>query len=262
MYRVLIVDDEPLIREGLVRLIDWGALGCRVAAQAENGQEALALLMEQPVDIVVCDIRMPGMDGLELGARIDELHLPARLIYLTAYPDFGYAQAAVRRGAVDYVLKSSYLERMPEAVGRLVERLERERREQTERDRLRALVHSMGRDQGGDADAARKTSPLIGQALDYIVLHYAQDINLSGVARQLHVNSSYLGSLFRKETGESMVDAINRCRIERAMQLLNDPDRKVFEVAEEVGFADPAYFTNVFTRHTGLSPTAFRAGRA
>ncbi len=260
MYRVLIVDDEPLIRQGLVSLIDWAALGCQVAAQAENGQEALAMLTEQPADIVVCDIRMPGMDGLELGARIAELHLPARLIYLTAYPDFSYAQAAVQRGAVDYVLKSNYIERIPEAVAKLVQRLERDRREQQEHDRLRALLHGMSREMGAQSDPQQRRSPLTRQALEYIGQHFARDINLSAIARQLHVNANYLGSLFRKETGESMTDAINRCRIERAVQLLHDPDLKVFEVAEAVGFSDPAYFTNVFIRHTGLSPTTFRAG--
>lgn len=240
MYRVLIVDDEPLIREGLINLVDWVSFGCEVVSAAQNGEEALSYLMQYPVDIVVCDIRMPLMDGLELGERIAQLGLEAKIIYLSAYSNFDYAQAALKLSAADYVLKSDYIERVPEAVSKLVRKLDASRFH---------VKPKYGK---------KQWNALILQAIDVIETQYMENINLNRIARQLHVNSSYLGSLFKKETGESIVDAIARCRMENARALLGDQSLKVFQIAEAVGFTDPAYFTHVFTRHFGISPNAYR----
>jgi len=99
---------------------------------------------------------------------------------------------------------------------------------------------------------------LVRSAISYIQSHYTEKLNVSEIAKQLHVSKNYLGNLYKKEVGESILDTIAGCRVERAVKLLQDTLMQVSEISVEVGFEDPAYFTNVFTKYIGISPTAYR----
>lgn len=526
-YKVMLVDDEPLIRTGLNSLIDWEGLNCEVVYEAEDGEQALQWLMEYTADILICDIRMPGMDGLELARRLYESNNPIKVIFLSAYSEFSYVQKALHYDAIDYVVKSNYIEKLPSVVQKTVALLEKERqaseRISTIQDQLRVqtgerqvqlvqdilrhnaggpeqiesrawqaglaaaeyrllwisfrgslteksraaekkametlrsfieaayrefscvilslspmelavlaapaegaeaafdrklalqsqsvlriaretmnirlniglsgritalaelprakeelsrqissavfyqrnLVISSGTGGGeqlsdeavrriseavrqhvrrfpagspreeleeilercreeelpihyvwdisthlisvyrekirqvrGDvvgpwlaqfsgggslyqcrtlpellellrqaAEAAQEAiasmeprySILVERAVRYIQTHFREEINLASVADELHVNRSYLGNQYKKETGESIVDAINRRRMEAAAEMLRkNLDMRIFEIAQSVGFEDPAYFSNVFARYMGMSPKAYR----
>lgn len=123
MHSVLIVDNEPIIRKGLVNLVDWQALGCQVAGAAENGQQALDMLHRHPVDILITDIRMPGMDGLELTRQVRKTCPDTKIILVTAYSDFEYAQEALRQQVVDFIIKPTSKEKMSAAIHRAKQRL-------------------------------------------------------------------------------------------------------------------------------------------
>lgn len=110
MYRVMLADDEPIVRKALQTLIDWKRLGCEVVFVASNGREVLEHMEEEAPDILVTDIRMPGADGIALVKYVKEHELPVQVIILTAYADFSYAQAAVKYGAADYVTKTGALD--------------------------------------------------------------------------------------------------------------------------------------------------------
>ena len=134
MIRVLIVEDETVLRKGILTLIDWAGLGCTVAGECQNGLEAKRFLEERKagVDIVVTDIKMPGMDGLALCELLRERYPAVRTIILTAFSDFNYAQTALRLQVFDYVIKSGFVEELPRVVGRLAGEIRQERsREQT-----------------------------------------------------------------------------------------------------------------------------------
>ena len=105
MIPVLVVDDEKFVREGIVQGTDWKSVGCEVVGQAKNGEEALALARTLHPLLIVTDIRMPKMDGIELVRTLREEKLDVKVIFLTAYSDFSYAQQAVRLQASDYLLK-------------------------------------------------------------------------------------------------------------------------------------------------------------
>ena len=105
MIPVLVVDDEKFVREGIVQGTDWKSVGCEVVGQAKNGEEALALARTLHPVLIVTDIRMPKMDGIELVRTLREEKLDVKVIFLTAYSDFSYAQQAVRLQASDYLLK-------------------------------------------------------------------------------------------------------------------------------------------------------------
>ena len=105
MIPVLVVDDEKFVREGIVRGTDWKSVGCEVVGQAKNGEEALALARTLHPALIVTDIRMPKMDGIELVRTLREENIAVKVIFLTAYSDFSYAQQAIRLKASDYLLK-------------------------------------------------------------------------------------------------------------------------------------------------------------
>ena len=104
MLKVLVVDDEVLVRKGIVMETDWNALGCMVVAEAENGLEGLEAAKKYDPHIIVCDIRMPKMDGLEMVNKLREEGNKAYVVFLTAYSDFSYARSAIKLAAADYLL--------------------------------------------------------------------------------------------------------------------------------------------------------------
>lgn len=127
MIKVMIVDDERNIREGIVHLVDWSGLGCEVASSCTNGAAALQRLQSDPVDIVVTDIKMPGMDGIELSRRISEEYKNVKVIILTAYSDFALAKQAIKYNVADFIVKNDFMEELPNAVKKTIHMLQEER---------------------------------------------------------------------------------------------------------------------------------------
>ncbi|MDQ0059328.1 response regulator [Paenibacillus harenae] len=128
MHNVLIVDDEPWVAYGITHVIDWNSLGYNVIGEAHDGLTALRIIQEKKPELIISDIRMPGLDGIELLERINLLQLETKVILISGYADFEYAQRALRLGAFDYLLKQVDKEKLTESVARLSELLEQERR--------------------------------------------------------------------------------------------------------------------------------------
>ncbi|MDF2878699.1 MAG: DNA-binding response regulator [Clostridia bacterium] len=127
MYRVMIVDDERYIRNGIVSLIDWASLGCRVVQECANGLEAAEYIGQHKADIVICDIKMPGMDGLAFAEYVKQHEIKTKVIILTAYSEFHYAQTAIRHGVTDFIIKTEFLEELPKSVEKTIEIIESEK---------------------------------------------------------------------------------------------------------------------------------------
>ncbi|WP_256873809.1 response regulator [Paenibacillus kribbensis] len=127
-YRVLIADDEPIIREGIRDCVDWTALGMEVADEAEDGEEALELAVRLGIDILLVDMNMPIMDGIELIRRLREERPECRYLIISGHDEFAYAQEAVRLGVEDYILKPVDAEQLHAALSRLSQRLGEERK--------------------------------------------------------------------------------------------------------------------------------------
>ncbi|NQX62528.1 response regulator [Paenibacillus qinlingensis] len=516
MYKVMIVDDESVIRQGLQSFVDWKALECELVYMATNGKEAKEYLQSAPIDIVITDIKMAGMDGIELAKYIYENHPQTKVILLTAYADFAYAQSAIKYNVVDFLVKINPTEKIPDAVHKAKALIALQQKHLSEiRDKFikevfdnmishpeaivnkmnehgisldnyllvmfeinnlpddpiettskdynnfvyqvkhfstlafknfrhytsiisknqlvsivsfanektseymqlipntskdilkmvanfmsfavhvgislphtspfelpeafgevkKALTNSLYHDipisffnpsdpmpsglkplqthtyideimtniqKENVVEATTQLSKLFdaykennvpmeqikagglllcsmsyklidepqweestfinnetltyaqiqnsksvrdlflllstfihstihminsqGNQSNYLVRevnkfireHYNNQINLQSIAESVHVNSSYLSRLYKKETGEALTDALNKYRIEMAKKLLKNSSLKIFEVAREVGIEDPAYFTHVFTKYAGVSPRAFK----
>ena len=241
MFKVLVVEDEEMIRTGIVLAVDWASLDCTVVAQASNGLEGLEAARQYAPDLIITDLKMPQMDGLEMVRRLREEGCAASVIILTAYDTFSFAQSALRLGAVDYLLKPFHDGDLEKAVARL------------------HPVHSPSQLLGLDDMRRGATSRYVLATMDYIGKNFAQpDISVGTAAASLGISEGHLSHLFKKETGHTVLGYLTRCRISRAMELLKDCRFRVYEVAEQVGYRDIAYFSNTFKRLTGMTPSEYQ----
>ncbi len=131
MLRVMVADDESILRKGLISFVHWGDLGCVVECEAHDGLDAVEKLKTHHVDLAIIDIQMPGMNGLDLCRHISEHYPLVKKVILTGYSDFSYAQQAIQLGVEDYIIKSSPIEQIEESIKVVVKKLfaENERKE-------------------------------------------------------------------------------------------------------------------------------------
>ena len=246
MYKVLAADDEAYMQEALRELIRWDRLGCELLDVFGNGKELIGQMQEGAPDIVITDIRMPVADGLEVCKYVYERCPETQVIILSAYSDFDYARAALRYSACDYVLKVSVLEELPRALKKAIENLERQGKE---------LSGGQGDERWEDTDS------LYGQMVHYVEQNYLRKITLDEIAEYLHANRSYLSRLYKSRSGVNLFDDILHRRVEKAKEYMEHTDRKLYEIAVEVGFEDAGYFSKVFQKYTGMSPKEYRNQR-
>ena len=260
MYKVLVVEDEPIIRKGLVHTVDWGSLGCVVAAEASNGREGLRRIEAVRPDIVITDIRMPLMDGIEMVREGQKLHAFETII-LSGYGEFEYAQTAIRLGVGEYLLKPVETDKLAEAIRRLSAK------------RGGAADRAAGAPEGaraapvldlGLADARIRTaSRHVAEMLRHIRDHYAEKVSLKELSARLEISATYLNQKFKEETAYTFNDFLNRYRIQKAIGLLEEGKLRIYEIAERVGFSDYKYFIMVFHKYVGCAPTEFmESGRS
>ena len=243
MLKVLIVEDEEMIRKGIVLTVDWAALDCVVVGEAANGLEGLEAARRLEPSLIITDLKMPQMDGIEMLRTLRAEGCNAYVIILTAYDNFSYAQSALRLGAVDYLLKPFHDGDLENAVNRLRSRLDSETQDPV----------TLGTPRKGDK------SKYVLEAMAYISKHYNEpDISVGTVAQSLNISEGYLSHTFKKETDYTLLGYITRYRIHKAMELFKDCRVKVYEVAEQVGYRDIAYFSATFKKYTGISPSEYQ----
>ena len=262
MIRMLVVEDEQVIRNGLLRHVPWKELGVDEVRGAANAGEALGLLSSYPVDIISSDIRMPGMNGVELCAKVRESLPDVEIIFLTGYSDKDYLRAAINLHAVRYVEKPILMDEYSRAVREAIRNVEKNRVHRKVTGEVKAEenvpVQTVERAallwQGEEG-----ASYTIRKASDYIVSHYGdRDLSIKVISEYVGLSPTYLSSLFKKETGTTVGQFLLDVRMDRAKQLMKDPQRKLYEIAQLVGYEDEGYFTRVFKRACGVTPSEYR----
>lgn len=253
---LLIADDESVIRKGLLSL-NWSKLGIDTVLDAQNGVEAKQYLKEYDVDILVSDIKMPGLSGLELSEYIQETSANTAVILLTGFREFQYAQQAVRNQVFDYLIKPVEPDGLMSAVAAAKCRIEQQKyKTQVIKEyegnvgnytTTEMILHNFR-----DLDAQ------VFNILTFIAQNYQEDITLNTLTEKYHFTTVYLCRLIKKETGYSFVDILTCIRLLNALDLLKEKQYKIQVVCDKVGFKDQRYFSQVFRKVFGCNPGKYR----
>lgn len=245
-YQVVVAEDESLARGNLVKKITQSGMGFHVIGEAANGITALEMVDDLLPDLVITDIRMPMMDGLDLIRNIYEQYPRMKCVIISGHGEFDYARLAIRYQVRDYLLKPVDAERLRETLYNI----------RIELDRETAL-----RAQAVLATAATGvTTEMLVQRLEtWLRENFQTQVSMDEVSRQFGTDPSYLSRLFKKHRKESPLKYLITLRMNEARRLLSSsPELDVREVAELVGFTDPFYFSRQFKQICGKSPTEFR----
>lgn len=257
--RVVIVEDEIRIREGLEKLLLKEAERYQVVGLAEDGKEGLELILREKPDLVIADIRMPFMDGLEMLTAVRAAGLISKAIILSAYSEFAYAQQAIKLGVSEYLLKPIVVDELMQALLGIKAQLEEQKNGvmTNARRMIPQLLESVTHSQTA-ALYQKQAGLLVGKARKITQQHYHEGITLNEIADKLSVTPEYLGTQIHKELGITFGTMMRALRINKAKELLLSTDMKLYEIAEAVGYQDPKYFARVFQSDIGVMPLEFR----
>ena len=253
MYKVVIVDDEPIIVQGLSKTVNWAGWNCEVAGTASDGAGGLELIRQIRPNILISDISMPNLDGLGMIAALKSQFPNLQITILTGYRDFEYARQAIELGVTRFLLKPSKMNEIEEAITVMSNKLV-----------------ELGIDPDNQAAAGDNEEPeeselsgsansfIVNNALEYIRAHYNEKIKLVDVADEIYVSQWHLSKLLNRHTGQNFSELLNGIRIEHAKELLLDPSLRISDVANEVGFVDLPHFSRVFKKIEGISANEYR----
>ena len=260
MYKAIIAEDEPLMRQYLKEQLNVIHPDFVAAETARNGLEAKNKMLEDHYDLLITDIRMPEMSGIELvqWLRGQNQYSDLAVILLSGYDEFEYARAGLRMNVFEYLLKPlndrelhDSLERIREQLGK-AQTLIRIPTEWTPENIKNFISDCFS---GSDND----TGNLAKQATDYILRHYTEAITQSDVAEALGITPAYLSNIFHENTGESYMRFLTRLRMSQAALLLRSDEKlTVQQIAEMTGYLSDKHFIGVFKKFFGVTPNEFR----
>lgn len=237
--RVLLVDDEIMIREGFKRLFDWEAHDCEVVGEAADGMETLAQIDTLRPDIVIMDINIPIMNGLKVIQVSRIKHPRTAFIIVSGYDDFSYCQQALRMQITDYILKPVNYEEFGTCIDNL---------------KISLFEHRVATEYEPEKQEERTITGITR----YLQEHLSEEMSLSILSDEFHLNAQYISQLFRNEIGVGFLTYLTNIRMEKAKQLLLSTSFSVAEVAERSGYVDYRIFTKVFKKVEGITPSQYR----
>ena len=258
MLRVLIAEDEEMIRKGLVYTTDWLSMDCVVVAEAGDGHEGYEKILEFRPDVVIADICMPYMDGIEMIRKASE-QVRFKSILLTSYADFEYARRAIEARVCEYLLKPVDEEVLAGIMERLGEEIASSRQVE------HAMEHAMEQAEleGGNLNLEYymqldlSENQYVSRAIGAIKDRFAQKLSMESISEEMGVSASYLSRKFKEVTGQTFLDFLNKYRVQQAVALLGTRRHRISEISEATGFTDYKHFCSVFKKYTSKSPTKF-----
>ena len=235
--KVLLVDDEIIIRQGFRQLFDWEAHNCEVVGEAADGMEALSQIDALNPDIVTMDINIPIMNGLKVIQLSRMKHPETAFIIVSGYDDFAYCREALRLQITDYILKPVDYEEFGACIDNL----------KIAMFQKRASVESDGQEER-----------IINKIVRFVQSHLAEEISLSVLAEEFHFSTQYVSQLFKNEIGVNFLTYLTNIRMEKAKKLLLNTDLPIAEISEQSGYGDYRVFTKVFKKSEGVTPSQYR----
>ena len=239
--RVLLVDDEIMIREGFKKLFDWEAHDCEVVGEAADGMEALARIDSLMPDIAIMDINIPIMNGLKVIQLSRMKHPDTAFVIVSGYDDFSYCREALRLQITDYILKPVNYEEFGTCI-----------------DNLKIALFQRQSARRRERKEERQEERTISGITRYMQEHLAEEISLSVLAEEFHLNGQYISQLFKNEIGVNFLAYLTNIRMEKAKKLLLTTSLSIAEVSEQSGYGDYRVFTKVFKKNEGITPSQYR----
>lgn len=249
MYSVYIVDNEPFVALWLKQLFHRPDLGFECVHTFTSAVEAAEATLASPPDLIVSDIRMPKMNGLEFMKYLSVQSIHSKIILVSAFSDFSYAQEALRGGALDYLNKPVSKADVEKCFLRVREILDREQE---------LSANTPGNPLSEESPAVINTD-ISAEMIHYIEKHYMNSIRLKDLADHVHLNTSYCSVLFQKSFGISFSKYLINIRMEKAQKLLQSKTLSVSQAGSLVGYPDLSYFSKEFKKKFGVTPTEFKS---
>ena len=240
--KIMIVDDEPKIRRGMKTLLEEQD-GFEVIGIYDNAMSSLSDMAEKQPNVLITDIKMPEYSGLDLIEKIREKDKNLYIIILSGYGSFKYAQRAIRSGVYRYLTKPTN----PRELISVLREIEL---------KIEGINRTVSKSE--ENESVEVGNLLIRKALDYIELHYAEKIGLKTLSDALYISPNYFSDLFRRHMKVKFSDFLIEYRLKKACILLKNPEYKVSEIAEMVGFRDSTYFSTVFKKTYNLTPLEYK----
>lgn len=241
-YQLILVEDDDQIRGGLSRFFPWEQLGFDMAASFENGLQALEYVRSHHVDVILTDVRMPVMDGLEMLEKMRLENLDAYVVILSAYQEFAYAQRAIELGVSNYIVKSTKYDELVQVFQRIHDSLE---------------SGQGGMSMPEPMAAPEMSGELLTRIKDYIHTHIAV-ATLQSTADFVNYNPIYLSRLFKEKAGINFISYIIQERMQFAVELLRQPSCPISQISEAVGYSNEKNFSRAFKKYFGVSPAEYR----
>lgn len=246
MYNVLIVEDNDIILKGLRRMIEGMNINeIDRIFEAPDGRDALRFWKNLKPEIILSDIKMTHMDGLEFISCVRKYDSRTRFIIISGYSDFNYAQKAISYEVSEYLIKPVNREKLKGSLNALI-------------SKLKHLDASYQRKLHTPREKVNFDNAAIDTIVSYIYEHYRDNISLNMAANIVYMNPNYFSTLFKKVTGMNFIKYIQKVRTEKAKELLVQLDLKVYDVSKFVGFSNEKYFFKVFKEFEGITPSDYR----
>lgn len=240
MYKVVLVDDEELFLEGFKKMIDWPSYGFEITASFSNANNALHFLMENPADLVITDIKMPFMDGLEFSSQLRGMKPDLDIMILSGYSDFEYARKAIQHRVNNYLLKPVDVNELALTLMDLREKL----------DEMNDTEITIGTSAGYYND-------LVDGIKKNIQRNY-RTISLESIALDTKMSTNYVSKIFKKVSGQNFSDYLLEVKMTNALRLIGNGDLKIYEIAYMIGYDNPKNFTRAFKKYWGHSPWEYK----
>lgn len=258
---LLMVNDAVAAVQAMKDEIPWEQYGIQKIYTAYNVAEGQAVIQATAIDILLCDIEMPGEYGIALIRWIRENHYDIDCILLTCHAEFSYAQEAVTLNCQDYLLlPASY-----ESIGATIQKVVNRRQERLNISQLveygKSWLHEKDQQVSQNAEKSRNQKDVIEECVSYILSNLDNpELSVNQVASHLYLNAIYLNRIFKREKNMTIIQFIINEKMALAARLLQNSSSSVVAIAEQVGYPNYSYFSTIFKKHYGCTPTQYRCG--
>lgn len=252
MYKLVIADDEYEIRTGLANYFPWDNIGFEVVYTAKDGKEALDYLLTHPVDVLICDIRMPVMTGIDLVKEIYDSKINIKTIFLSGYKEFEYAKKAISYGVKNYIVKPTKYNEIIDVFSKIKLELDEEYAEKQE-----IKNHITDEPEKHEKEDVCAHDKIVGYIKSYVNKNY-KNATLEEIAQNVYMNPDYLSKFFKQKTGQNFSDYLTVVRMKKAAELLSNIKYKTYEISDMVGYSNSHNFTRAFKKYYGVAPREYR----